>query len=472
MKRFTLATATLVAAGCNCGQPARTAGPVPTQTQVAQAPAQTYYAPAQPAQTYYAPAQPAQTYYAPAPAAPYTQSAWVGPRGPEGPAGAQGLPGATGQSGAAGYAMAGPQGPAGQTGPAGVRGAMGDQGPSGNLAVGPAGPTGPAGDRGAQGGFGQAGARGASAEGLAGAQGATGPQGPQGPTGESGIRGPVLVGPAGPAGRAGSTGAQGELGQTGAQGVTTSGIAGAAGPVGGAGPRGPVGPTGPQGVTGVVETWTSYRDFWFDADQATIHPADSEQVAEMAAYMQANPSLVLGIDGSTNPRTTRSQVQDLNNRRVNAVRNVLIAAGVPAERLSDGMFGNADLRRDGRVEVLIKTDRLAQVGTSWTSYQDFWFEDNGAIIHPADANKISNIAASMSQDPSLHVGIDSSVSNLTADRGTQDLAVRRCNAVRDALIAAGAPASRIGQGAFGDNRLWRDGRVQVFVRTEQIAQAK
>jgi outer membrane protein OmpA-like peptidoglycan-associated protein len=135
------------------------------------------------------------------------------------------------------------------------------------------------------------------------------------------------------------------------------------------------------------------------------------------------------------------------------------------------MFGAVDLRRDGRVEVLIKTDRLAHVGTAWTSYQDFWFEDNRAIIHPADASKISNIAVSMSQDPALRVGIDSSVSALAADQRTVDLAVRRANAVRDALIAAGAPASRIGQGAFGDDRLWRDGRVQVFVRTEQMAQA-
>lgn len=453
MKRISLVSAALLAAGCSTGQPVRTAQAPP---------APTYYA----TPTYSMQQTPAPT---------YRQEDWVGARGADGPVGAQGAQGPVGQVGPAGYAVAGSQGPAGKTGPAGAPGSTGAQGAAGQLAMGPTGPVGPAGTTGAQGGAGKMGARGASADGYAGPQGPTGPVGESGAVGTAGVTGPTLVGPAGPAGRAGATGPQGELGRTGAQGVTTAGVAGSMGAAGAAGPRGPVGPTGPQGPTGVVDRWTSYREFWFDRDQAVVDPADQNQVAAIAAYMNASPSLILGIDGSTNPRATRQEDMDLCNRRVSAIRSSLLAAGVPANRMSHGMFGDVNLRRDGRVELLIKTDPLATAalytatGTNWTSYQDFWFDTNGATVHPADMIKVSDIAVYMKQDPSLQVGIDNVSSG---DRRGVDLAARRGNAIRDALIAAGAPASRIASGAFSDTRLWRDGRVQVFVRANQVAQAR
>ena len=147
---------------------------------------------------------------------------------------------------------------------------------------------------------------------------------------------------------------------TGAQGSTTAGVAGATGPDGAAGPRGPDGSTGPQGPAGVLQRWTSYRDFWFDAGKATIHDADWHIVTEIAAYMKENPPLQLGIDGSTNPRATQWRDQNLCNRRVSAIRNSLISAGVPASRISEGMFGDVELRRNGLVEVLLKTNTLSQ----------------------------------------------------------------------------------------------------------------
>jgi len=49
--------------------------------------------------------------------------------------------------------------------------------------------------------------------------------------------------------------------------------------------------------------------------------------------MQQNPSLQVGIDGSMDPRGTDPRNQDLSNRRVGAVRDALIQAGVPAYRI-------------------------------------------------------------------------------------------------------------------------------------------
>ena len=52
----------------------------------------------------------------------------------------------------------------------------------------------------------------------------------------------------------------------------------------------------------------------------------------------------------TDPRN-----QDLSDRRISAVRQALIRAGVPTSRIQAGTFGDMDLTRDRRVEVLVRT---------------------------------------------------------------------------------------------------------------------
>jgi hypothetical protein len=56
--------------------------------------------------------------------------------------------------------------------------------------------------------------------------------------------------------------------------------------------------------------------------------------------MNQNPSARVAIDGS-------------NERRVGRVRNALIDAGVPANKIQTGSFGDPQQRRDGRVAVLV-----------------------------------------------------------------------------------------------------------------------
>ncbi len=100
----------------------------------------------------------------------------------------------------------------------------------------------------------------------------------------------------------------------------------------------------------MVAHWTSYRDFWFESDQDAIQPLDANKLAEIAAYMKQNPSLQIGIDTFADTGN-----QDLRDRRVKAVRNALIQAGVPAQKIGTGSFGAAKPRRDARVEVLFAT---------------------------------------------------------------------------------------------------------------------
>jgi outer membrane protein OmpA-like peptidoglycan-associated protein len=121
------------------------------------------------------------------------------------------------------------------------------------------------------------------------------------------------------------------------------------GPAGTAGVKGATGSTGATGVVGVVPCWVTYRVFSFDSGRSEIRSFDTSMVADMAAYLKKNPSLQIGIDDGTDSNA------QLGILRVNAVRDALIRAGVRADRIQLGAFGEAKNRQSGRVEVLLKT---------------------------------------------------------------------------------------------------------------------
>lgn len=199
---------------------------------------------------------------------------------------------------------------------------------------------------------GDKGAQGYSTAGPAGPTGPAGPAGATGAAGPTGARGETLFGPTGPAGPAGPAGARGEAGWTGAQGSTRVGNIGPAGPSGVAGARGESGPTGAQGAVGIVDHWTSFRELWFDSNRTDLQSSEMSKVSEIADYISQNPSIRVGIDGSTDARN-----QDLNDRRVAAVRDALIQAGVPSSKIQSGAYGDARLAHDRRIEVLVRSSQ-------------------------------------------------------------------------------------------------------------------
>jgi outer membrane protein OmpA-like peptidoglycan-associated protein len=184
--------------------------------------------------------------------------------------------------------------------------------------------------------------------------GCTGPAGPQGPIGMTGSQGST-----------GMTGSQGYTGMTGSQGST--GMTGSQGSTGMTGSQGSAGVQGPAGNPAVAGTsWSSLKDFTFDYDRTDIRSFELNQPSEIAAYVRQNPSVRLGIDGSTDLLRGANQYNSgLSQRRIATVRDALIQAGVSADRIETGAFAaqrancNDSLercaQRDGRVEVLVRT---------------------------------------------------------------------------------------------------------------------
>ena len=153
-----------------------------------------------------------------------------------------------------------------------------------------------------------------------------------------------------------------------------AGMMGPQGPAGVMGPQGPAGATGAQGPAGMANapsaavagtSWAPLRDFTFDYDRADIRSTELNQPSEIAAYVRQNPSSRLGLDGATDLlRGTNQYNAELAQRRIATVRDALIRAGVPTDRIDTGKFAMQRAsctdtvercsQRDGRVEVLVR----------------------------------------------------------------------------------------------------------------------
>jgi outer membrane protein OmpA-like peptidoglycan-associated protein len=166
-----------------------------------------------------------------------------------------------------------------------------------------------------------------------------GPTGAQGVAGAQGVSGPQ--GMAGPAGPAGPQGPQGPQGLGGAQGVAGS--------------------AGAQGAAGAVANWTKFRDILFDFDKSDIRSNETMKVSDIASYVQQNPSSMVGIDGYADPRGTDKYNQALSERRVNAIRDALMSAGVPRDKIHTGAFGEMRLKCQEATEACWQSDRRVEV---------------------------------------------------------------------------------------------------------------
>jgi len=104
-------------------------------------------------------------------------------------------------------------------------------------------------------------------------------------------------------------------------------------------------------LPGQVGYWASWKEFNFSSNNANMTDQDMQKVYEIADYVKANPSLIIGIDGTAK----KSRDQSLNDQRINAIRSALIDVGVSPTKITTGAMDNKDLRRDGRIAVLFTT---------------------------------------------------------------------------------------------------------------------
>jgi peptidoglycan-associated lipoprotein len=94
-------------------------------------------------------------------------------------------------------------------------------------------------------------------------------------------------------------------------------------------------PPSPQEFVAVARL----ADIHFDYDAHDIRPADAPILDENAAWLKANPSALLLIEGHTDERGTSEYNLGLGDLRAAAAMSHLIAQGVPAARMVAISYG-------------------------------------------------------------------------------------------------------------------------------------
>lgn len=111
-------------------------------------------------------------------------------------------------------------------------------------------------------------------------------------------------------------------------------------------PPGP-GPGGPGGISSSSFGPGSQQDLAATAGDRVFFAFDSTEISgegqqilqRQADWMRHYPQVTVTIEGHCDDRGTREYNLALGERRANAAKNVLVAAGIPASRISTISYG-------------------------------------------------------------------------------------------------------------------------------------
>ncbi|HUK59832.1 MAG TPA: peptidoglycan-associated lipoprotein Pal [Stellaceae bacterium] len=78
---------------------------------------------------------------------------------------------------------------------------------------------------------------------------------------------------------------------------------------------------------------------FFDFDKSDVKPEGQQTLQRQATWLKQYPSVTVTIEGHCDERGTREYNLALGNRRANAVKNALVALGIPANRIQTISYG-------------------------------------------------------------------------------------------------------------------------------------
>lgn len=82
-------------------------------------------------------------------------------------------------------------------------------------------------------------------------------------------------------------------------------------------------------------------DLLFRTDEDALTGSTTDRLRQLALSIAVNPDVQVRLDGYADERGDEDYNQALSNRRVEFVRDVLVAAGVPAARISASAHGES-----------------------------------------------------------------------------------------------------------------------------------
>jgi peptidoglycan-associated lipoprotein len=132
-----------------------------------------------------------------------------------------------------------------------------------------------------------------------------------------------------------------------------------AGPPGGAGGAGGIGSSNiVPGSQQDLEASAGDRIF-FSFDRSDISPEAREILTRQADWLRRYPNVTVTIEGHCDERGTREYNLALGERRAQAAKNVLVALGIPASRISTISYGKERPAVVGSTEEAYAQNRRA-----------------------------------------------------------------------------------------------------------------
>jgi len=132
-------------------------------------------------------------------------------------------------------------------------------------------------------------------------------------------------------------------------------------------PAAPVAPGGPGGVTSSNFGPGSQQDLaatagdrvFFQFDSSEINSEGQQILQRQAEWLRRYANVTVTIEGHCDERGTREYNLALGERRANAAKNVLVAAGIPASRVSTISYGKERPIAPGSTEDAYAQNRVA-----------------------------------------------------------------------------------------------------------------
>jgi outer membrane protein OmpA-like peptidoglycan-associated protein len=132
------------------------------------------------------------------------------------------------------------------------------------------------------------------------------------------------------------------------------------------------GPEQPAVATAsVIDHWESAEDISFQRNRAEIQAKCTSKITRLATWVKAHPLVIVVLDPHRDQPSSVTGETDsrIYDRRVRSVRDALVTAGVPAQRIHTGPLGERQVlchqataecqELNRRVEVLLGTPRVS-----------------------------------------------------------------------------------------------------------------
>lgn len=113
-------------------------------------------------------------------------------------------------------------------------------------------------------------------------------------------------------------------------------------------------------------TVLTLSDIVFETDSANILPGALRDIDRLASFLKSHPDRAIRIEGSTDSRGTSEYNRLLSEKRANAVKSVLVDAGVSAQRITTAGLGEefpvasndtaAGQQKNRRVEIIVANE--------------------------------------------------------------------------------------------------------------------